>query len=288
MPEDLNRNVRRVRRSRFSAAGSTNSPDNSTRAERVIVSGDMAAPKRPWAWRNILRTLGLLAAASLIGWIAFFSGWLNVRAVTLKGSNTVSEEQLKETVDSYFDKIPLQRNILFTDVRELDVTLRKAYPTFSKVNIYRTIFLTLQVQVTETAPALIWKTGGQSWLIGADGRILRQASAKDSVKGSVTDTAQLSVEAGKKVADAGFISFVLEAYKTAGEQQLTIANVTINDTTQEAIFILDNGITVKTDTTGSAKAQMEAAKKTFTSATETKKPVTQYIDTRVSGRTYYK
>jgi cell division septal protein FtsQ len=248
----------------------------------------MAAPKRPWAWRNILRTLGLLAGVSLVVWIAFFSGWLNVRAVTLKGSNTVSEEQLKETVDTYFDKIPLQRNILFTDVRELDATLRKAYPTFSKVNIYRTIFLTLQVQVTETAPALIWKTGGQNWLIGADGRILRQASAKDSVKGSVTDTAQLSVEAGKKVADAGFISFVLEAYKTAGEQQLTIANVTINDTTQEAIFILDNGITVKTDTTGSAKAQMEAAKKTFTSATETKKPVTQYIDTRVSGRTYYK
>ncbi len=288
MAEDRDRTVRRVRRSRFGVTNPTDTPDNSARAERVIVSGDMAPPKRPWAWRNIFRTAGFLAAISLVVWIAFFSGWLNVRKITLKGSNTVSEQQVTETIDAYFDKIPLQRNILFTDVHELDTTLRKAYPTFSKVNIYRTIFLTLQVQVTETAPALIWKTGAQSWLIGADGRILRQATAKDNVKGSVTDTAQLSVEAGKKVADAGFISFVLEAYKTAGEQQLTIANVTINDTTQEAIFILDSGITIKTDTTGSAKAQIEAAKKTFKSATETKKPVTQYIDTRVSGRTYYK
>lgn len=286
MPEQ--RRVRRIRRSRFGMSSESSQPQNEARAERVIVSGDMAPPKRRWAWRNILRTIGWISGIGLIAWLTLFSGWFNVKDVTLKGSNTVSEEQVEATVQSYFDTFSWQKNILFTDTHELNAALRKAYPTFSKVNIYRTIFLSLQVQVTETAPALIWKTGTQSWLIGDDGRILRQATAKDNVRGSVTDTAQLAVEAGKKVADNGFVSFILEAYKTAGEQQLTIANVTINDTTQEAILILDSGITIKTDTTSSAKLQVEAAKKTLLTGIETKTPVTQYIDTRVLGRTYYK
>lgn len=282
------RQERRVRRSRLISSFTGEQPDNSQRAERVIMSGDMAPPKRPWAWRNILRTGGILIAVCAAVWIAVFSGWMNIRSVSLKGSSTVSEQQINTTIDTYFTNVPLQRNILFTDERDLTATLKKEYPTFSKVNINRTLFLGLQVRVVETAPALIWKTGGQSWLIGTDGRILRQANGKDASKGSVTDTAQLAVEPGKKVADAGFVRFVLDAYKTAGEQKLTITNVTITDTTQEATFVLDSGILVRTDTTASAKAQIEAAKKTFTSAAETKKPITLYIDTRVAGRTYYK
>lgn len=280
------RRVRRLQGSRFRQSSSV--PEHTSQVERVIVSGDLAAPRKPWAWRNIFRTAGALLAVGLVAWVAFFSGWLNVKQIMLKGSNTVSESQVQDSIGAYFQTIPWQKNILFTDTKELTDSLRKTYPTFSKVNIYRTIFLTLQVQVTETAPALIWKTGSQSWLISTDGRILRQATAKDSVKGSVTDTAQLSVEAGKKVADGGFVDFIVGAYKSASDQKLVIANVTISDTTQEAMLVLDSGIVIKTDTTKDAKSQVEAARKTLDTATANRKPVTQYIDTRVSGRSYYK
>lgn len=253
-----------------------------------IISGDATDPGRRPIWQVIARN-GLSAVAILVLlWALFFSGWLNIRGVELKGSNTMSQADVQKRVDGYLEAHPLERNILFTKTDTLAFALKQDYPTIKKMNISRTLFLKLQVAVTESKPALLWQSRGERWVVAEDGRILRPATAEEKVEGTIVDTAQLEVKVGQRVGDGQFISFVRDSYAKSQDFGFKLQATSIDATTRELKALLDSGVVIRMDTTRDAAEQLRSARVTFDTAERERKPIKEYVDVRVPGRAFYK
>ena len=276
---------RRVKRQR----DSFDQPQADTgRVRRPIFQAELEAPRRPIVWRKWLVRLGASAAVLTILWALFFSQWFSIRGFEVKGSNTLSSQDIQEVFDTYIKQHPTEKNIFFVDTARFGETLQNNYPTISRANINRTVFLKLQVSVQETNAALIWQVWGTNWILGDDGRILAQASGAEKRLGIVRDTAQLPVKTGERVTDRSFVGFVRSLYTLAGQQNLGVTNVEVGSTTIEATVRLSNNIVIKCDTTRGAREQLEAASQTIQTAQRTGVPITQYIDVRAPGRVFYK
>lgn len=258
------------------------------RVRRPIFQAEHKAPRRPIMWRKWHLRLGASMAVFFIIWALLFSQWFTVRGFEVKGSNTLSSQDVEEVFDAYIKQHPTEKNIFFVDTTQLSKALQNTYPTISKAYINRTLFLKLQVNVQETSAALIWQVGNTNWVLGDDGRILAQASGAERRLGTVRDTAQLPAKAGDRVTDRMFVSFVRNIYTLAPQQNLEVSSVEVGNTTIEANIRLNNNTVIKCDTTRGAREQLEAAYQTIQTAQRTGPPITQYIDVRAPGRVFYK
>lgn len=245
-------------------------------------------PKQPLAWRVIIARAGLILASVALLWVIFFSGWLNVRNVRLQGKHSFAAETIASDVKSYFERFPTQRNVLFLQTKELSDYIRSLHPTLEKVNISRTVLLDINVLLQETEPALIWQSGSKDWLIGEDGRVLRVVTEGDASFGRVIDIAQIQVGSGDKVADSNFVSFVREVYEIGRNNNLEIDKVFISDTTREINVQLTSGVIIKMAVQRGAGEQMVAYQKTIQTAEREGTPIKEYVDVRITGKTYYK
>lgn len=254
----------------------------------VYVPAADETPKQPFQWRVYVKRVGLLGLAIALVWIIFFSGWLNIRSVKLQGKHSLTNETVASDVEAYLKQFPTQRNVLFLQPRELASYIKEKHPTLNKVNINRTIFLGVNVVIAETQPALIWQAGGQTWLVGEDGRILRAAEQGDSSFGRVIDTAQIEVRAGDKVADANFVDFARTVYAEAQKQAVAIEHIAIGETTREVLVAVQGGILIKMAVERGAGEQLGAFLSTVETAKKEGKVIREYVDVRVVGKTYYK
>jgi cell division septal protein FtsQ len=260
------------------------------RGARQVVYAPAAdeAPKQPFQWRVYMKRVGIGIAVVALIWVIFFSGWLNARSISLQGKHSLTRETVADNVEDYLDRFPTQRNILFLQTEELASYIQQQHPTLQKVNINRTLLMGISVAITESQPALIWQTGSKSWLVGEDGRVLRFAEEGDASFGQVIDTAQLDVKAGDKVVDANFVDFTRAVYSGAQEKGLTIEQVSIGETTRELLVAVRGGVVIKMAVERGAGEQLEAYLKTIETAKREGKPVREYVDVRVVGKTYYK
>lgn len=260
------------------------------RGARQVVYAPAAdeAPKQQFAWRTYMKRAGLALVAVIVAWIIFFSGWLDMRAIKLQGEHSLTQETVADDVKEYLQRFPTQRNILFLQPQELARYIQQKHPTVQNLNINRTLFLGVNVTISESQPALVWQTGAKSWLIGEDGRVLREAQEGDVSFGRVIDTAQLDVRTGDRVADANFVQFTRSVYQVAQEKGVAIEQVAIGDTTREIIVAVQGGVVIKMAVERGAGEQIEAYLKTIETAKQEGKPVREYVDVRVVGKTYYK
>lgn len=253
-----------------------------------IMSGESTEPGRRSIWHIIARN-GLSAVVILaLIWAFFLSGWLNLRGIELKGSTTLSQVDIEKQINTYLDANPVERNVLFTKTDAIAKMLKDSYPTVKKININRTLFLTLQISIAESKPALLWQSRGERWVVAEDGRILRPAAGEEQIEGTIFDTAQLEVKVGDRVGDAQFISFVRDIYSRAKEFGFTVQATSIEATTRELKALLDTGVAIRMDTTRDAAEQLRSAQATFDTAAKDRKTIKEYVDVRVPGRAFYK
>lgn len=256
---------------------------------RPIFQADQAAPpKKPFAWRVWARRVVILALIGFFFWLIVLSHTFDVRGFEVRNSTSVSEADIQKVYSAYLKQHPYERNFLFFNDRQFAQAITATYPTVSRANINRTLFFRVVVSVSEANAALIWQVGNSNWVLGDDGRVLALASGAEKRLGVVRDTAQLQVRAGDKVADRTFVRFVREIYSLAPQNNITIESVEVSNATSEVVLRLPNNIIVRCDTTRGASEQIEAVKKTFETAEKTRIPITQYIDARIPGKTYYK
>lgn len=260
------------------------------RGSRQVVYAPAAeeAPKQPLAWRVILKRIGLIIFSGALVWIIFFSGWLNVRNIRLQGKHSFAADTIAADVKDYLERFPTQRNILFLQTKELSDYIRTAHPTLEKVNINRTVFLGIDVHMQETQPALIWQSGSKDWLIGEDGRVLRMVEAGDASFGRVIDVAQIQIDIGEKVADSNFVGFVREVFDISRNENIEIDKMFISDTTRELNIQLKSGVTIKMVVQRGAGEQIDAYQKTIQTAARENITIKEYVDVRITGKTYYK
>lgn len=254
----------------------------------IFAPRDTGGPKTPFAWRKLLQRTGIVVGAGVVLWAIFLSGWFTVRGIEVRNSSTVTNQDLSKLFATYTAGNQLQKNIFFINTTGLAELFQQQYPTLEKVNINRTLFLTLSVTVKESASALVWQSGTGAWILGDDGKILKKDDGQGRQLGSVRDTAQLMVKVGDQVADRQFVRFVRDIYAQAKAYDLAITSAEISTTTRELTLKLGSGQTIRMDTSREARGQLDAVRATYETAKRTNKPVTQYIDVRVPGRTFYK
>lgn len=246
------------------------------------------SPRRRAPWRIYAQRLAIICLALGLTWVLFFSGWLNVRGISVSKTSTLSKITLDEQLETYLKDRSLQRNILFFQRDAFRQYLRDQNPTFRNVNINRTFFLEIAVRVEESTPAIIWQVGQKQWLVGDDGRVLRQANEKDDRLGKVIDTAQLQFKVGDKACDTEFVLFIKSLYQQAGEKGWQIVQTEIGETTREVIVRLSNGIYIRMATNRQAGDQVRAYEETLATAQTNGKKVNEYVDVRIVGKTFYK
>ncbi|MCC7543291.1 FtsQ-type POTRA domain-containing protein [bacterium] len=276
---------RRVRRQRGTAPAL---PSEVGRARRPIFQAHGEAPKRPKLWRKWFVRAGSIAAILSLVWMLFLSSWFDVRGFEVKGSTSISAEDVQKTFDQYVRQHPTERNIFFFNSQRFKEALQKSYPTITQLNINRTLFLKVTVSLRESNAALIWQVGNTNWILGDDGRILERASGAEQQLGVVQDTAQLPVKTGDKVVDRNFVSFVRQLNALAPQNNIFISSVVVRNTTIEIDLRIQNNILVKCDSTRGVREQLDAIRKTLDTADRTRTPITQYIDVRIPGRAFYK
>lgn len=245
-------------------------------------------PRRPFSWRTYVKRVGLALVAVALVWVIFFSGWLNIRSITLLGEHSLTQEAASDDIKGYLGRFPTQRNILFLQPRELATYMQQKHQTVQKVNINRTIFLGVNVTIVESQPALIWQSGAKSWLVGEDGRVLRETESGDVGFGRVIDIAQLDVKTGDKVADQKFVSFSRDLYRLAHDKGIVIEQVSIGDTTREILVTVQGGVVIKMAVERGVGEQLEAYQKTLETAKREGGGVHDYVDVRIVGKAYYK
>ncbi|MBP9826967.1 cell division protein FtsQ/DivIB [Candidatus Saccharibacteria bacterium] len=191
-------------------------------------------------------------------------------------------------VDEYLAANPVQKNILFTDTASLAEAIEKRQPTLSNLTIQRTFLLKLRLTVRETTPLLIWQSGNDLWLLGEDGRILAPAKAGERGLGLIVDTAQITVKPGDKVSDAVFVSFTRTIISEMKRRTIELETAYIESTTRELKLRLKSGVVVRTDTSRGPGEQLDAYQATVQTSQRTKEPITEYVDVRIPGKTFYK
>lgn len=246
------------------------------------------APKKPIPWRQIFWRIGIFVGAAVIAWLMFFSGWLNIRGVEVKGNSTISREAIQQAADTYLDTHPVQRNVLFLNTRDMATAIKTREATLASVKVNRTLFMKVQVQVQESQPSLVWQSGDQLWLIAEDGRVLRPAKPGEGSFGRIIDTAQLPVKLGDRVADRRFVTFSREFITLARKQGIEIDSASIGATTRELTIRLKGGVVIRTDTSRSAAEQVSAYTQTIATAKTQGKAPAEYVDVRVPGKAFYK
>ncbi|MEI7818710.1 MAG: hypothetical protein WCI47_01180 [bacterium] len=285
-------NQRRVRRSSNPSLDQPNQTDQtqsfSSGRRPIFATPKQNTPLKPFSGRKILYRFGLVLFGAFVAWILLFSDWLNIRGIVLKNSNTISQSEIQTEYETYIAQYPIDNKYFFINEIRFEDAIKNRYPTVAKVNIYRTFFFKIVVDIKESTPALVWKTGNQAWIISDDGRILKPDNGKESSLGSVQDTAQITVEKGDQVTNQGFVTFIRNIYASSQAYEIKVTGVEIASTTQEATLRLAGGLAVRVDTTRSAQDQLKAAQATIATAKKDNKPITQYIDVRVPGRTFYK
>ncbi len=253
-----------------------------------VSAAEESTPKRQLPWRTMLHRMLFIGGVAALVWVVFFSGWLSVRGISIDKNQPLSKATLEEDLASYLEERPTQRNVLFLQPDTFEQYLQDKHPTLRKVNINRTLLLEVRVQMQESEPAMVWQSGGSSWLIGDDGRVLRVAKEEDMKYGKVIDTVQLEPKIGDRVADREFARFVSELYRESATKNISVVQVEIGETTQEIIVRLIDGTYIRMATTRGAGEQLAAYEATRATAKSSGKAVVEYVDVRVVGKTYYK
>lgn len=253
-----------------------------------VSAAEESTPKRQLPWRTMLHRMLFIGGVAALVWVVFFSGWLSVRGISIDKNQPLSKATLEEDLASYLEERPTQRNVLFLQPDTFEQYLQDKHPTLRKVNINRTLLLEVRVQMQESEPAMVWQSGGASWLIGDDGRVLRVAKEEDMKYGKVIDTVQLEPKIGDRVADREFARFVSELYRESATKNISVVQVEIGETTQEIIVRLIDGTYIRMATTRGAGEQLAAYEATRATAKGSGKAVVEYVDVRVVGKTYYK
>lgn len=140
-----------------------------------------------------------------VAYVACFSPVLMVTEVTITGSDRVSEQRMRDTVETIVGQaywnIFSKRNYFFVPKGELRETLIESYPLLSSVTIETIFPRRIQITVVEHPFLLLWCSGGPCYQLDDKDRAVVNDrffyTVYDPWRLLVTDTSALPVTAGE-------------------------------------------------------------------------------------------
>ncbi len=227
----------------------------------------------------------VLALIIIVGWWRLFE----LQSIQVKGNTNTSTTQLKAMVQTEINKNFWRHNLTTLDTANLAKAVGDDNYQLKTIEIERAWPHGLVVQVSERQPSLVWKTGGQAYLLDADGSIISQINPSSSKLPAVTDNTNLPVKAGDRVVPAAFVGFCQELIGTMAQTTgVGVTGLNVPDTTTEVYVTTNKGYVVKFDTTRTAKEGLAELNRLLVALKTQNKNPAQYIDLRIPNTAYYK
>lgn len=211
-----------------------------------------------------------------------------LKQVQIKGNHSLTTAHIDRLAHQGLSRQVLGHNVVLVDTGSLTAYLQKEEPGIKQAIIQRHLPHTLVITIVERLPSLNWKTSGTTYLLDTNATVIGPTPPAYAALPTVTDSSNLPVKAGERVAPTAFVSFcasIAQLIPTAG---YTIQDMTVQETTSEVYVQTTQGVLLKFDTTrpaGEEIADLQAVKAQLAAAHKTP---TQYIDLRIAHKAYYK
>lgn len=235
------------------------------------------------AWIR-LAAYALVAIALIVG----IGKLTAIKNVQVAGTKSIDPAHIVRLSQSDLSRQWFGGSLLLVNTSALANSLEQAEPAVKQAQVQRHWFHTVTVKVTERQPSLNWKTGSTVYLLDADATVIGPTQGPYQKLPTVTDSSNLPVKVGDRVAPTTFIAFCRDLASQLPAAGYDIADMTVPTTTSEVNVRTTKGIVLKFDTTrptGDEVADLQAVQSELTKA---KKAPTQYIDLRIEHKAYYK
>lgn len=232
-----------------------------------------------------LVAVGLVAAAILagIGYLLVFSPVFWIDQVKVEGVRALSADDLRKVVFDASERSfgPLRtRSAFLVDKSAVAARVKEAVPEVATAEITTKLPDMLVLAVSERRSTMLWKTGGQSYLVDQRGVAYEMAKGNEELL-TVEDSTNLPVEQGKQIVGGTFITVLEEIRQSLKDRGFAVTGFRIPETTFEVEAITKDGWHAIFDTTRPVESQAEALRL----AVSRQQPL-RYADLRVPGRVY--
>lgn len=225
----------------------------------------------------------VLIAAGLFGGATWA---LAVRSVNVQASE--QQDAIAKDIRQQLDSSWWPATLLSVDTAAMQSAVLSAHPAVKSLQIKRQWPNTLVVTAELKSPKLAWYSGSQLVVLDADGTAIGGLGADDKGLPVVYDGSNLPVTPGQQVVRPGFITFVNELTTGLAARGVGITKLKVGQTTLDLTVETNKTYQLLFDTTRPAGDELKDYDAVAKSATAQKKPVTEYIDLRISGKAYYK
>jgi cell division septal protein FtsQ len=238
-------------------------------------------PQLTWVrWAAVIVILG--------GMVFGFAQLTALKQVRIQGNHTLTTTHISQLTHTGLSQQLLGHNLALVDTGSLAAYLEHAEPGIKQVSIQRHFPHTLIVAVVERLPALNWETNGTSYLLDTNATVIGPTDATYAHLPTVTDSSNLPVKVGERVAPTAFVSFCSQIAQLLPSAGYAIQTMTVPESTSEVYVQTSKGVLLKFDTTrpaGDEIADLQAVNAQLAAANQTP---TQYIDLRIPHKAYYK
>jgi cell division septal protein FtsQ len=218
-------------------------------------------------------------------------GLLQLTAITqvkIQGNHTLTTARISQLAHQGLSRQLLGHNIVLINTGSLAAYLQQTEPGIKQASIERHLFHTLTVVIVERQPALNWKTNGSVYLLDTNATVVSPTNATYAHLPTVTDSSNLPVTIGERVAPTAFVSFCISIAQQLPAAGYAIQDITVPETTSEVYVQTNQGVLLKFDTTRPAGEEIADLQAVHAQLVAAHKTPTQYIDLRIAHKAYYK
>ncbi len=233
-----------------------------------------------WLRVAVITTLALIV-------LVFLANVTALRQVKVQGNHSVTSAQVQQLASAGLHQQWFGRNTVLIDGGALASYLQQTDPAIAHATVERSSFHTVTIKITERQPTLNWKTAGQVYLLDANATVIGPTSGVYASLPTVTDSSNLPVKAGDRVAPSQFVAFCATVAQLLPSTGYHVSGMTVPASTSEVYVTTSTGLTLKFDTTrpaGDEIADLTAVQAELKAAGKTP---TQYIDLRIAHKAYY-
>lgn len=262
-------------------------------AKNIKYKDGLAEKRRKVFVVKALFFIGLvLAAAGLILYLLFFSGFLDIREISVSGLDKVGSDEFnyglnKRLNSKWLGLIEYQKNVMFFNSDAFKAEILASFPEIKDMSMNKELPHALNIDVTERETAGIWCLTSCKYF-DREGHTWGEAAKSSGFLILVVDDLRQNVQE----IDPGLLAGIMLI-----SERLKEINIFINKFTIPDKFIGDfnaltsNGYELLFSTDSDIKRQLEVLE-IFLTDKRDDPPVggfhPQYIDLRINGRIYYK
>lgn len=245
---------------------------------------------RRFGFKKIFYLFIFLCIIGGIIYFVFFSNFFSVKKIIIVNNKNVTQKEVEDILFPILSENFFSRNIIFFDAVDASNMLHEKNDKIRTAAIKKKWPQTLEVNLEERSTEIIWQTQNINYGIDKDG-IVYLENVNPAGASIVVDRSNVPVKLNSKIVLPKFVAFIkILVDKLPQKTGLTIAGLSINETTRELEVKTGQGFIVYFDTMRSPEAQIDNLIKVIdkVKASQKGKLYLEYVDLRLENKLYYK